>query len=322
MAGFLATSTGRPKPFLAALARAKVTTFETDDRERAAELLRQRPETARRLLELVHACACERDSRKLSKAARLVLTFANPVTRRLLRDRLGFEEDADRSIGEATCALADRIGGLTGKDDRAAAFDLFRLWVWYAISARGLGLDEAIDAARRLVRGAKTASDTAGPAKEAVVELLFAPTAKLSNLPKLLALTGPALAEAQERAAELTQLQDQKSLLERRLGETEAARLTVVQERDELREALAAAEKRIRLLQADLDDEKAATRRLLHEERGRFAKLLDQEVRIWLEDAAAALGLSPPYVDVAVDRVARVQKIISDTVARLNEQHK
>lgn len=316
---YLNSSTVRPKVFLAGLAAAGIERLERDDEERALTVILERPALTRRLTELVHAAARSRSNRKLQKVADAVVRVGGRVARRVAQRAFALEGEELVELRPMTIALAQKVGsaGSARALEGLEPFDLFKLWIWHAL-ARGLGLDDAVEAARTL-SGGQTAGRDQTPDKEMVVELLFAPTARPSQLPKLLALTTPALSLAEERAAELDRLQARCITLERNFADAMAKWEALRQLAGEQATALAGAERRIEQLSRDVLDERAAHGHRLRNARGGFIKFLTRDISPRLENALAALVDTPPHLDVTEDRLRFVSSLIGAQARELQD---
>src|SRR5690349_16649526 len=105
----------------------------------------------RRLVELVHAAAKSRRNRKLQKVTDAIVRIGGQAARRFAQRTYGLAGENLVELRSMTMALAEQVGGAksTSSPCSPEPFDLFKLWIWHAI-ARGLGLDDAVEAARKI----------------------------------------------------------------------------------------------------------------------------------------------------------------------------
>jgi hypothetical protein len=318
---YLTSATARPKAFLSGLAAAGIERLEREDEEQVLAVLVEQPALTRRLAELVHTAAKARHSRKLQKVADAIVRVGGRAARCLAQRAFALGGEELIELQPMTMALAEKVScaGSAGAIEGLEPFDLFKLWIWHAL-ARGLGLDDAVEAAQKISDGRRT-KGAAGqePDKEVVIELLFAPPTRPSQLPKLLALTAPALSLAQERAAEIDRLQARCALLERRLADAVAKWEALQQHASEQAAALASAERRIEELDRNLLDERAAHGHRQRNARGGFTKFLAKEIGPRLENALEAVTAKPPYLDVTEDRLRFISSLIEAQIRKLQE---
>lgn len=317
---YLALSKVRPKAFLTGLAAAKIDRFERDDEEQALAMLLDRPELTRRLAELVHTAAKSRRSRTLQKVTDATVRIGGWVARRLAQRAFGLEGEDLTELRSMTMALAENVARAQSASEYKGLepFSLFKLWIWHAL-ARGLSLDDAVEAARKIGNGGRTNRSNLQPEKETVVELLFSPSSPQSKLSRHLALTAPAMALAQERAAELDRLQANCTSLERRLTDCGSKWEASQHRATELTAALDAAEHRVRQLERDVLDERASHGHRLRNARGNFIGFLEGEICIRLENAMEAISTKPPHLDIAQDRLKAIGLLVNSQIEKLKE---
>ena len=219
-----------------------------------------------------------------------------------------------------TLALAEKVDGAktARAPERTQQFDLFKLWIWYAL-ARGLSLDAAVEAAQKLTTTLRTENPKIEPDKETVVELLFAPSNTMSKLAKYLAVTTPAVELAKERADELDRLQARCRMLEQSLADATAKWQDLQRRADEQVAALDAAKQRIEELDRGVLDERASHAHRMRNARGRFIKFMERDIGPRLANAIEAIVGQPPYLDVADDRLKSINLLIDAEVKKLRD---